>query len=157
MARGSRGANRRLNSKERQKIRNRLYAERTICKCGKLMWLPEVLYPDGRPAGEPIRDDVATLDHIIPRSRGGSNAVSNFEIMCFECNNRKGNVTPHEHLYTKPPPARINGLRGTPAKTHVPNEPNGARCHISLRAGSSGSTRYCHACKVRRNACQVEA
>lgn len=32
-----------------------------------------------------------TKDHIIPRSQGGSNKLSNYQPMCSECNHKKGN------------------------------------------------------------------
>jgi 5-methylcytosine-specific restriction endonuclease McrA len=37
-----------------------------------------------------------TLDHIIPRSRGGTNDALNLCTACIPCNNRKGNRTPAE-------------------------------------------------------------
>lgn len=38
-----------------------------------------------------------TLDHVIPRSRGGSNALSNLVGCCTECNNDKGSLTGEEY------------------------------------------------------------
>jgi hypothetical protein len=32
-----------------------------------------------------------TKDHIVPKSRGGPNKLSNYQTMCFKCNSRKGN------------------------------------------------------------------
>lgn len=32
----------------------------------------------------------ATIDHIVPLSKGGTNAQYNLVLSCFECNNRKG-------------------------------------------------------------------
>lgn len=32
-----------------------------------------------------------TLDHIVPRSKGGTNAVDNLQTMCRSCNTEKGN------------------------------------------------------------------
>ena len=37
-----------------------------------------------------------TLDHILPRSRGGDNSPVNVVTACITCNNRKGNRTPEE-------------------------------------------------------------
>ena len=37
-----------------------------------------------------------TIDHIVPRSRGGQNTWSNTVAACFACNNRKGDRTPAE-------------------------------------------------------------
>ena len=37
-----------------------------------------------------------TLDHIIPRSRGGQNTWENMVTSCFRCNNRKADQTPEE-------------------------------------------------------------
>ena len=37
-----------------------------------------------------------TLDHILPRSRGGDNSPVNIVTACVSCNNRKGNRTPAE-------------------------------------------------------------
>lgn len=42
--------------------------------------------------------DRATLDHRIPRSRGGSNARANIVLACRGCNERKGNMTDQEFL-----------------------------------------------------------
>lgn len=38
----------------------------------------------------------ATVDHVIPLSRGGSNAPDNLVIACQDCNFRKHNKLPHE-------------------------------------------------------------
>ena len=45
---------------------------------------------DKRAAGE------LTLDHILPRSRGGDNSPVNVVTACVACNNRKGDRTPAE-------------------------------------------------------------
>jgi 5-methylcytosine-specific restriction endonuclease McrA len=37
-----------------------------------------------------------TLDHILPRSRGGDNSPVNIVTACIACNNRKGSRTPDE-------------------------------------------------------------
>ena len=37
-----------------------------------------------------------TLDHVVPRSRGGSSSWENLVACCYQCNNRKGDRTPEE-------------------------------------------------------------
>lgn len=45
--------------------------------------------------------DTATLDHIIPRSKGGTFALHNLRLACSPCNNKRGN-------------SDVIGLRRTP-------------------------------------------
>lgn len=37
-----------------------------------------------------------TIDHVIPRSRGGTNTWKNMVTCCFRCNSYKGDKTPSE-------------------------------------------------------------
>ena len=37
-----------------------------------------------------------TIDHIVPKSRGGNDTWSNTACACFRCNHRKGDRVPHE-------------------------------------------------------------
>lgn len=37
-----------------------------------------------------------TIDHIIPKSRGGTDSWDNLVAACISCNNKKGNRTPEE-------------------------------------------------------------
>jgi len=46
-----------------------------------------------------------TIDHVIPRSRGGRNTWTNLVACCQKCNLKKGDKTPEEarmHLRVKP-------------------------------------------------------
>ena len=38
----------------------------------------------------------ATIDHVMPKSRGGPDTWENLVAACTPCNNRKGNRTPEE-------------------------------------------------------------
>ncbi len=38
----------------------------------------------------------ATVDHVMPRSRGGADTWENLVACCLRCNNDKGDRTPHE-------------------------------------------------------------
>jgi 5-methylcytosine-specific restriction endonuclease McrA len=40
--------------------------------------------------------DKLSVDHVVPRSRGGSDAWENVTTACLPCNVRKGNRTPRE-------------------------------------------------------------
>lgn len=40
--------------------------------------------------------DKLNLDHIIPRSRGGSNVLENLQLTCYFCNTLKGSMLPEE-------------------------------------------------------------
>ncbi|MEM1426771.1 MAG: HNH endonuclease [Cyanobacteria bacterium P01_H01_bin.130] len=42
------------------------------------------------------RGDDLTLDHVIPRSRGGGDTWENMVAACVRCNIKKGNRTPQE-------------------------------------------------------------
>jgi hypothetical protein len=37
-----------------------------------------------------------TVDHVVPKSRGGESTWENLVCACMRCNNRKNNRTPHE-------------------------------------------------------------
>lgn len=46
-----------------------------------------------------------TIDHVLPKSRGGGDTWENLVTACFRCNNAKGNLTPSEagmKLLTQP-------------------------------------------------------
>ena len=43
------------------------------------------------------KDPVLEIDHIIPKSRGGSNRVSNLTLACHTCNQEKDNQTAEEY------------------------------------------------------------
>ena len=55
------------------------------------------------------RTDRYELDHIVPRSRGGSNRVSNLVVSCHDCNVRKGSKSVEEFLARRP--ARLAAVR----------------------------------------------
>ena len=42
------------------------------------------------------RAQAVTIDHVIPRHRGGRTDWSNLVCACIKCNNKKGNRTPKE-------------------------------------------------------------
>lgn len=55
-----------------------------------------------------------TLDHVVPRSRGGSNTWENLVACCLRCNNRKGDRLPQEasmSLWRQPKPFNLHTSR----------------------------------------------
>lgn len=56
-----------------------------------------VLRRDGHRCQYCGRSDVPlTVDHVIPRARGGTEVWENLVCACVRCNNKKGDRTPHE-------------------------------------------------------------
>ena len=51
--------------------------------CGRATWLP------GTVRGEDQRG-MATFEHIVPRSRGGTNTPDNLAVACSACNQSRG-------------------------------------------------------------------
>lgn len=38
-----------------------------------------------------LSSDQLTIDHLLPKSRGGSHSLENLRLSCFSCNNSRGN------------------------------------------------------------------
>jgi len=72
-----------------------------------------------------------SLDHVVPRSRGGSSTWNNIVCCCLRCNVRKGGRTPNEAsmaLITPPKKPRRN-----PAQSRAAHQP-GRRSILELEA-----------------------
>jgi len=56
-----------------------------------------ILKRDGYKCAYCGRSDLPlTIDHVIPRSKGGKDTWENLVAACYRCNNKKGNRTPAE-------------------------------------------------------------
>lgn len=56
-----------------------------------------ILRRDGHKCGYCGRGDLPlTIDHIVPKSKGGDESWDNLVSACLPCNNRKGNRNPIE-------------------------------------------------------------
>ena len=76
-----------------------------------------LLYRDGHQCqycGNHFEVKELTIDHIIPKSRGGKNTWNNLVIACKKCNQKKGSRTPKESQMfplKKPVKPKISLLR----------------------------------------------
>jgi len=64
--------------------------------------------------GRAFAASALTLDHVVPRSRGGRSSWENLVACCYECNNRKGDQTPEEAglaLVRRPRPFTLHTSR----------------------------------------------
>jgi 5-methylcytosine-specific restriction endonuclease McrA len=52
--------------------------------------------PGSMVKGKVVNKSDFTVDHIVPRSRGGRDQWTNTACACYHCNHRKGNKMPHE-------------------------------------------------------------
>ncbi|RMD86100.1 MAG: HNH endonuclease [Candidatus Dadabacteria bacterium] len=46
--------------------------------------------------GAKLQSKIATIDHVIPKSRGGTTCWTNVVTCCMKCNRKKGGKTPKE-------------------------------------------------------------
>src|SRR2546430_7688977 len=94
--------------------KNIIMRDRSTCQfCGRVL-----------PAAE------LTLDHVVPRSRGGRTDWDNLVACCHPCNNRKGDRLPEEAglkllrppraftLHTRPQLMRLMGRAGHRRRQH---------------------------------------
>ena len=69
------------------------------------------------------KDVKLEIEHIIPKSRGGSNRVDNLTISCRKCNVKKGNQTAEEFGFPKIEKLAKQFLKSTPfmnvVRTHL--------------------------------------
>ena len=55
----------------------------------------------------PLSTEELTIDHVMPRSRGGTSTWENCVLACLDCNKRKANRTPAEaHMPLRKEPVR---------------------------------------------------
>ncbi|MET0939255.1 MAG: HNH endonuclease [Gaiellaceae bacterium] len=77
-----------------------------------------------------------TLDHVVPRSRGGDSVWENVVTSCAPCNLRKGDRLPEEVSMVLPkpprPPSPVLFIR-----LHTPRIPTGWRPYLEPRAAAA--------------------
>lgn len=89
------------------------WSKRAILQRDKYTCVYCGLRPGDSQRGEIVTQRSFTIDHILPASRGGKNSWGNTVCACANCNQRKGNRTPHEanmKLLWEPKTPRVNYL-----------------------------------------------
>lgn len=74
--------------------------------------------------GETLSKDAATIDHLLPRSRGGRTTWENCVVTSFKFNNKKGARTPEEikkEPLSKPSKPKWNLLDYIPESYSIPD------------------------------------
>ncbi|WP_414041490.1 RNA-guided endonuclease IscB [Acidithiobacillus sp. M4-SHS-6] len=91
-----------------------------------------------------------TIDHIHPKSKGGSDRVSNLTLACFPCNQRKNHQDVRDFLAKDPQRlARIEAVRKAPLKDAAAvNSTRWAlwerlkETHLPVEVGTGGRTKW---------------
>jgi 5-methylcytosine-specific restriction endonuclease McrA len=83
-------------------------------RCWRGQWVADltlvVLRTQGTTCWLCGRGGASTCDHVVPRSRGGDDALSNLRPSCQPCNSRRGNGPP----FDPDPPTRPAGAALSP-------------------------------------------
>jgi 5-methylcytosine-specific restriction endonuclease McrA len=91
-------------------------------------------------AGLPSGQVPLQIDHLQPRSKGGSDRVSNLTLACHPCNQRKGNLSVAEFLADKPEVLkRILAQAKTPLADAAAVNATRWRLHTELKAACADS------------------
>jgi hypothetical protein len=44
------------------------------------------------------KENQPTIDHVVAKSKGGENRIENYVLACYDCNQRKGDMSRHDFL-----------------------------------------------------------
>lgn len=68
-----------------QKTKYELYLKNpNCCFCDNAMFADSEF-------GKPPKNKIATIEHILPKSKGGTNHKDNLTLSCYSCNSHRGN------------------------------------------------------------------
>jgi 5-methylcytosine-specific restriction endonuclease McrA len=91
-----------------------------------------------------MKDTPLEIEHIIPKSRGGSDRVSNLTLACSSCNQKKGNKTadefghPHIQKLAKKPLRDASAVNATRWKLYKTLQ----RFNLPIELGTGARTKY---------------
>lgn len=100
------------------------------CKCGVKATHTAVYRHKNEPEGTRHHDylyetqtpgvlQIMTKDHILPKSFGGGNRLTNMRAMCYSCNTKRGNTVGNKELVEMVVNIRQHMSAGTAAKRGV--------------------------------------
>jgi len=83
------------NSLRVNRLLHLIYKDGPVCQhCGIVgTHFKKAIHNDHRIHVDLYSDDdkLLTIDHIVPKSKGGPDEIENMQILCFTCNIKKGN------------------------------------------------------------------
>lgn len=83
-----------------------------------------------------VGDQAPTVEHVVPRSKGGTNALENLKLACNWCNAHRKDSAGPPPLRSDPPPASRVHLRLTTKRNPIADA-----CVVC--GGSSPDSLYC--------------
>jgi len=77
-----------MNRKKKKMIRGRLYRKQKgrCFYCGQFMHEPEKVVEGD------VSNLLATIDHVVPKSKGGGDVLHNMVVACMPCNSKKSDA-----------------------------------------------------------------
>lgn len=75
-----------------KKLAKFVESRKTILQRDALIDLDKSKYWLCKICNKQLKRKQVTMDHIMPRSKGGSHDVENLQILCQDCNNKKGDT-----------------------------------------------------------------
>lgn len=98
----------------------------------------------------PISVDTSTIDHIVPRSNGGSHHITNLQLTCWNCNHHKGPMSDQDWRQQLNRQQKLQHLMTTPhyrkGQRHLLKGMKRCTCHIH---GCRPDCKGCQLCQHR--------
>jgi len=94
-------------------------------------WCKRLLLPEG---SRHTRAGAATIEHVIPRNKGGSHSWDNLALACFECNQRRGdNLGPPPEAKETPSQMRIRAGELMREAAHLQQKADAIEAGLKVR------------------------
>lgn len=117
----------------RKRIRNRTWAyEALLARDGPTCHYCEVVL-EGRGSRE------MTIDHVVPRSKGGNDSLDNLVLACASCNTRKGSLSYEEFVASEFVQERRRSIVGEKVRHRHESIKFTRRGNWSCLCGAAGS------------------